>query len=167
MARQSWTPIAAGFDVPNRDRLLAPASRVEEWPGLELRTDVDQLVDYLPNNIGARLCSLLMKRAVDGSIGPLDEVQWLPASVVDRSGNANEYFVLHPRAAGLLNAAESVVGGDFVVKPVFSKAKLRGRNVLRVPDSTLTLVVTERVRRALVNAECSGVDFEEPAVRAS
>lgn len=165
---EPWVPVALGVDDPRRDRLLASAFQIEEWPGLELRADADELVDYLPNNVGVRLCSSRMKSTIDRSIGASDDVQWLPASVLHGSNRTSPYFVLHlPGTHDFLNDAESVVVGDFVVKPVFSSAKVGDRNVLSVPGSTVTLIVTDRVRHALLASECSGVDFEQAAVRAS
>lgn len=162
-----WMPVAVGVDDPKRDRQLASASRIGEWDVLELRADADDLVDYLPNNVGVRLCSPRMRSTIEASIGPSDQVQWLPANVSDRSEQTNPYFVLHlPGMLDFLDQAESVFVGDFVVKPVFSWAKVGGRNLLRVPDSTVTLIVTERVRHALLASECSGIDFEKAAARA-
>ena len=56
-----WMPIAVGIDDPHGGRLLASASRVDDWPGLELRADVDLLLDYLPNK-RRRTAAPLMKR---------------------------------------------------------------------------------------------------------
>lgn len=163
---QPWVPVAVGTDDPQRDRQLASSSRVEEWHELALVSDADDLVDYLPNNVGVRLCSPRMRAAIDSSVGPLDKLQWLPATVSDRSGTTNPYSVLHlPGPHDFLDEAESVVVGDFVVKPVFSWAKVRGRTVLRVPESTVTLIVTDAVRDSLLTAACSGIDFEKAAAR--
>lgn len=105
-----------------------------------------------------------MRKVVDQVLGPMDSVQWLRSIVVDLFGTEHPYFVLHlPENLDVLDDARAGKVGDFVVKPVFSVVKSNGHNLMRVPESIATLIVSEELRHALLTATCTGVEFEEAA----
>lgn len=157
-------PVAEATDDPFRDRALASSNSVHDWQVLRLTIDSDTLVDYQPNNAGVRLCSKRMRHVIDGVLGPRDHAQWLPAVVADVFGVEHGYNVMHvPDLDDVLDDDASLVVDGFTVKPVLSIAKTEGRNVMRVPESILTLIVSEKVRQAILNAGCSGINFEKAA----
>lgn len=86
--------VAEGLDDPERDRLLCGRDQVQDWSAPRLVVESDELVDYLPNNLGVRLCSMRMRDLIDANL-PRDRVQWLPAEVIDIYGTSHDYFVLH------------------------------------------------------------------------
>jgi hypothetical protein len=162
---EGWVPVGVGTYDPKRSLVLARAAEVDDWPPLEVAVEADELIDYLPNNVGPPLCSERMRGVIEQALGPLDHVQWLPAVVVDIFGTKHSYFVLHlPDDVDILDEAKSIiVDEDVVVKPVISLAKVKSRNLVRVRKSS-TLFLTEQLRQVLYAAHCSGVDFERAAV---
>ncbi|MGH2445065.1 MAG: imm11 family protein [Candidatus Limnocylindria bacterium] len=153
--------VAEGSDDPERDRLLSGRDPVQVWSAPRLVVESDELVDYLPNNLGVRLCSRRMRDLIDANLGPRDSVQWLPAEVIDIFGAGHDYFVLHmPGDDDVLNESHSIFSGDFVVKPVIEAEKVRGRQMFRLPEAMLTALVTRELQAKLADAAMTGVHFE-------
>ena len=141
--------------------MLAGTDPIDDWCPLHLAVKVDHLVDYLPNNLGVRLCSGRMRDVIDRNHGPRDEIQWLAAEVADVFERSHDYFVLHlPGAEDALDEKRSIMVGDVVVKPVIDAKKVTGRSLLRVPGASLTLFVSDAVRRALLKAGMTGFHFD-------
>jgi hypothetical protein len=158
---EEWVPVAEGDDDPQRDALLASSDPVVDWRTPVLRLTSAEVLDYLPNNIGVRLCSPHMRGVIDGAISDEDEIQWLPAVVNVPSGPRQPYFVLHlPGELDILDNEKSIWVDGFVVKPVFDLGKVRERSLIRPPAAELTLIVSDRMRIALLAAACSGLAFE-------
>jgi len=155
-----------GFYDRERDRLLMARDRVRDWSTPRLEVESDELVDYHPNDLGMRLCSPRMRDVIDAGSGPKDDLQWLPAEVVDIFGTAHDYFILHlPGDDDVLNKVRSIlVGEDSVVKPVLSAEKVEGRQLLRCPGAALTWFVSTDLRRKLEAAGITGVHFEKAPV---
>jgi hypothetical protein len=158
---EASVPVAEGVDDPERDRLLSGRDRVQDWSVPRLKVESDELVDYLPNNLGIRLCSVRMRDLIDVHLAPGDSVQWLPAEVVDIYGTGHDYFVLHiPGDDDVLNGSRSIMAGDFVVKPVIDVDKVKGRHMFRLPEAMLTVFVSAELKRVLSEAAITGAHFE-------
>ncbi len=155
-------PVAHGVDDPDRDALLAEPGRVVGWPGLQLSC-AGELVDYLANDVGVRLCSTPLRAVVDQAQAS-EAIQWLPASVVDGNGREHAYHVLHlSEVPDVLDRALTLwVGEDFVVKPVVSRSKAAPHQIFGVPGGG-RLIVADAVRRAVQARALTGIDFERVA----
>jgi hypothetical protein len=158
-------PVAYGRVDPSRDQLLAEPGYVRRWTALELVVRTTDLTDYLPNNVGVRLCSRRLRDVLDLRRSGEDEVQWLEAVVVDASGRTHDYYVLHlPSHPDVLDEARTIrVGRDFVVKPVISRGQARNHCVFSFPGAAIRLIVADEVKVAIERARCTGVTFEAVA----
>lgn len=158
---QASVRVAEALDDPKRDRLLSGRDPVQDWSAPRLTIESDELVDYLPNSLGVRLCSRRMRDLIDANLGPSDIVQWLPTEVVDIYGTSHDYLVLHlPGDDDVLNESRSIMAGDFVVKPVIDARKVKDRQVFRLPEAMLTAFVSGEMRAKLADAAITGVHFE-------
>jgi Immunity protein family (Imm11) len=158
-------PVAYGTDDPERDQLLAEPGHVDNWPELKLAVHGGQPTDYLANNVGARLCSVLLRDLLDQRRSSDDEVQWLDVEVVDQIGTKHNYYLLHLVShPDVLDPQRTIrARGEFVVKPVLSRARVGNHRVLSFPGATTRLIVADDVKRAIEGAACTGVDFEAVA----
>lgn len=154
-------PVAYGDDAPGRDKVLDEPGRVADWPGLELSVRGGGPTDYLANNLGVRLCSSLLRGVLEQQRGPEDDLQWLPAIVIDETGTRRPYFVLHLTShPDVLDPQRTIwAKGSFVVKPVLSRQKVDGHRVFSFPGASIRLVIAEPVKTAIQRAACTGVDF--------
>lgn len=153
--------VGEGSDDPGRDRAFSGRDPVQDWSAPRLVVESDDLVDYLPNNIGVRLCSKRMRDLIDANLGAGDRIQWLRAEVVDIFGTSHDYFVMHmPGHDDVLNESRSIMAGDFVVKPVIDAEKVRGRQIFRLPEAMLTAFVSRELKEKMADAAITGVHFE-------
>lgn len=154
-------PIAYAADDPDRDHLLAEPGTVENWRPVDLEVEGGEPTDYLPNNVGVRLCSAHLRDVLERQRGHDDLFQWLEMHVIDETGTKHPYFALHlPSYPDVLDPRRTITArGSFVVKPVLSGGKLAGHHVFAFEGATVRLVIADAVRRAIVAAGCTGVDF--------
>jgi hypothetical protein len=159
-------PVAYGADDAGRDQVLEEPGEVADWLPVELEVRGGDPTDYLANNIGMRLCSARLRDVVEQQRGDGDQLQWLEVQVVDESGVKHRYFVLHvPTHPDVLDPRRTIWAGEsFVVKPVLSRDKLQGLRVFSFAGATTRLVVADVVRRAILDAGCTGVDFAKAPV---
>ena len=157
----SATSRACGDDNFDRDRLLAEPGRVEDWPGLPLSLEGAAL-DYLPNNVGVRLCSTRLRDVVEAVRDRDDSMQWLSVSVTDPDGTVLPYWALHfVRHPEVLHEERTIrARGDFVVKPVVDSTRAARHQLFAFPGATTRMIVSQRARDAIVDAGCTGVVFE-------
>lgn len=146
---EGWMPFATAIGDPQQDLELAYVNKIPSWEPLRFAVESHDLVDYLPNNLEIRLCSLRMRQVIDRNLASKDSVQWLSAEVVDGLGNSHNYFVLH-----LPGRADSLEKLNMV------RAKRVRRNLFRVPGARLLLFVSFELREALINEGCTGLSFE-------
>jgi len=101
---------------------LPDSGTVEDWQTLILELVEGDFADYLPSNLGCRLCSKRLKDLLESHASSVDELQWLP--VIVREGTEQRpYSILHfPNPPDVLNKEKSIFARDFVVKPVLSEA---------------------------------------------
>lgn len=153
-------PVAHGIYDAELGPLLAEPGTVEDWQPLELDLEDQVSTDYLANDIGIRLCSPRLRAVLDSKRGAKDQLQWLAALVRDRQG-AREYSILHfPDLPDVLDPQRTIKArGWFVVKPVIALNSTDGHTVFSFAGAKTRVIVSDTVRRAIIEAECSGVDF--------
>ena len=168
MLDEDWAGVALGRDNPELDDILAAAGPVENWEAPRLDVWSGEMTDYLPSNIGLRLCSARLKDAIDSAANNPQHLEWLPAPVVaSETGATHPYAVLHlTEILDVLNTNESVMARqDFVLTPVLDSSKLNGESIFIFSGGDQRVVVSAGVRRAIMEAECTGVGFIEVQVR--
>ncbi len=139
---------------------LPDAGKVENWKPIVLELKDGGYPDYLASNLGCRLCSERLKAILADNASPSDVLEWL--EVVVKSGSmARPYFILHfPEPADVLDRNESTLVDDFVVKPVLADAAAKGHHVFAYPKcGCLPLFVSDNVRRKILTANCTGIEF--------
>jgi hypothetical protein len=94
---EATVPVAEGADDADRDRLLSGRDPVQDWSAPRLVVESDELVDYLANNLGVRLCSKRIRDLIDANLSPRDTVQWLPANSSTSLENATTLRLAHSR----------------------------------------------------------------------
>jgi hypothetical protein len=150
----------------SRGAQMASRDRAATWTPvtLELR-DADRPLDYLANTLGVRLCSPRLREVIDAERGPRDSVEWLPATVTDPAGVPHPYFVLHTLAdADVLDPERTLTGpSGSPIRPVVDPRRVTDEQVMSFPGASVRLIVTDRVRRAIERAGCTGVRFSAVA----
>lgn len=145
-------------------RFLPDRGSVDEWVAPTLDLVEGTFPDYLSSDLSVRLCSDRMRHILQSSASPTDVLQWLPVQVL-RGDDARDYWVLHFPEPVCALGKQTIWQGDFVVKPVLSKARLRGHAVLTYPGAEgVALVVNEKARNALALASCTGFECALTAV---
>jgi hypothetical protein len=162
---EEWVPVAHGAYDPARNRALFQPTRVERWEPLRLRVESGKLVDQLPSNVGGRFCSERMRAVIDQHRGPLDELEWLPATVVDNSGVEHPYWVLHLLGeSDFVDRSSSIMVRGFVVKAVLDSRKVAGRHLLRFSGDSQRWIVSDQLRSAFAEAGCVGLTYTKVPV---
>ena len=162
------------------DRLFSEAGRIDpgdlpelqwqwlsaEWPVPDIPVPVDAL----------RVVRPAVREILDAHRGPADDVQWLPASILDASGRRLEAWVLHlPTHVDLLHEDATTWGPSHSpIRYVYDSAKLsghtmtvysrpartlrRGGQVIHVSSriSSSPLVIAEAVADELRRANVTG-----------
>lgn len=167
MLDEDWAGVALGRDDPELDDILAAPGPVESWDPPPLNVWSGEMTDYLPSNIGLRLCSARLKDAIDAAANNPEHLQWLPAPVAaSETGATHPYSVLHlTEILDVLDAESVMARQDFVVTPVLDSSKLKGESVFIFSGGDQRVVVSADVRRSILGAECTGVGFTEVRVR--
>ena len=157
-------PVAEGdFDHYIRRRKGKPGL-IEEWVDQEYRLTGGGFSDYQAELRGLRLCSEKLREVIESGRGASDDVQWLPAQVIDSKGEQRPYWVLHfpEDPQSLLDIEQSTFGplGE-VVRGALDPAKAAARNVLPDPNgSFVTFLVSSALRDAILAAGCEGLEME-------
>lgn len=118
--------------------------------------------DYQPEVRGLRLCSERLREALSSNKAASDLLQWLPVLVRGQNDEERRYWVLHFLAVkDILCYDRSMYEGGVAV-PIIYLDKIGDHEVFASPDGNpLPFVVSERVRDALVNAGCRGLEFRK------
>ena len=141
--------------------LLPYSGTVDDWdvPTLDLREG--GFADYQPSNLVVRLCSARLRNVLEQQKSAYDIFQWLDV-VVESPAERRTYYILHfPEPPDVLDADKTLfAGGDFVVKPVFSRAKVSAHSVFSyVKGGGLSLFVSSDVRSVLESHGLTGMQF--------
>lgn len=141
-----------------------PGQKIVDWQPLHFTLREGGFADYLADNIGARLCSVRLRRIVDKNLAADDRVQWLEATVA-HGKEIRPYWILHfPEYIPVLDREKSImVGSKIVVKPVLSAARLHGHNICSLCYGTRCFV-SSRLKRMVEAAQCTGVGFSKVPV---
>lgn len=147
---------------------------IENWQIIPfiLRKERGELADFLGSNICHRLCSPRLKDVIDQNVTPNDiPIQWLPVSITkEKTGESFDYFYLHfPEVCNCLDEEETIYE-DFLGKPRvqvahYSLAKIQDKSIFNCPSfEKLTTVVSKNLRKAIMDAGCTGLKFEQTIV---
>lgn len=139
------------------------SSVIQKWtpPVFELRDG--GLADYLPNDMGWRLCSEKLRALILNEAGK-NSVLWLPVEVIANKMK-HTYFVLHFSSfPDVLNLQKSILASQFVVKAVLDKAKVSNEKIFSFKSELTRLVVSESLMNRIMEANCTGVEFSKVPV---
>lgn len=134
--------------------------------------DLDEssnMFDYLANTLAWPLVSERLKSVIVENLEGGESVRWIRSCV--RYGNDRVlYFIPEfPVVIDVIDRKKSVMAGDQVVRPHISLEKAKGLNLFpRCNDRftiSVSLFVSDRLRKAIVKAGLSGMTFT--SVRAS
>jgi len=143
-----------------RERFYDPAPIVE---GPEIIWSWDApapMRDWCPAITRTPVFSRRMADVVRTHIGPLDAVEWVAATVLTPDGATHKYemphFLEYPDIYDEL-ATEWGPSG-LPTRWVLSREKLQGRHFVARWRSAGTVIISEVMRTALIEAEVTGVD---------
>jgi len=110
---------------------------------------------------GVRVISPVMKDILDSHRTSEDEIQWVPATVVDPEGRALPHWVPHfPQQLDLYDHEQSTFGPNGLpIRYVLSASKLASHAVTIMGAKAMTFVLAERVVDDLKNAGCIGLMY--------
>lgn len=146
--------------------LLPLQGTVADWKPLTLTLASRHLADYLPNDLGVRMCSQKMRKVLSAQASATDTLQWLDV-VVSSPGGVNSYSILHfPEPSDVIDLGSSVRAGNFVIKAVLSLERTRGHTVFTYQGAeSMQWFVSDAVKRILVSEGCDGLKLiRAPAV---
>ena len=134
---------------------------VKEWETKHFSLKDGKYADYLPANIGCRLCSVKLHDVLEGCRSKKDILQWLDAEVKSEAGEKRRYYILHfPELEDLLNKTKSKYVRNILTKHVIDNQACAGHEVFSyIGGSKLSFVVSQKVREELKNAGCSGLVY--------
>jgi len=145
---------------PELDRRLRAGGECAEWRTLPFELEQGVVIDYLPNSRALRLCSQRLRDVLERERGDADVIQWLSATVTNGAGGTLPYWILHfPTVPEVINKARSIFSGPVLVKAVLDLTLVAEHRVFSRPHDTVSLIVADKVRRAIANAGCAGMEF--------
>ena len=105
------------------------------------------------------LLSPRLKEALDSNLTARDDVQWLPADVIDQAGSRREFWIPHfATSHSVLDAHETDWGPDgFPIRWVISEASAAGLAAFRIPGVGSTIVLRRDVFQRLPD-DLIGID---------
>lgn len=146
---------------PVLDLGLTQPEEFSGWTPLPFSLTEGEALDYLGNNVGVRLCSPKL-RAIIERFSPPGRIQWLEAPVSGEGTESVSYSILHfIENPDVIDWDASIVAGSnrSIVKAVLLGDQLEGEDVFGFGTGTLRIVVSNRVRDAIVEAGCTGIEF--------
>lgn len=131
---------------------------IKEWQTKYFTLRNGEYTDYLPA-IGCRLCSEKMREILERCKSEKDVLQWLDAEVESETGEKRRYFILHfPVLEDVLDKKKSKYVKNILTKQVINPEACVGHEVFSYPEeSTLSFVVSQKVREELKKAGCRGL----------
>ena len=146
---------------PDLDRQLRAGGQVSDWSVRSYQLEEGVVIDYLPNSDAFRMCSDRLRDVLDHERGDGDVLQWLQAVVTDPGGGDLTYWVLHfPESPDVINRERSIFsGGDHMIKAVLDMELVVDHRVFSFPHNSVSLVISDSVRRAIGAAGCGGMEF--------
>ncbi len=150
--------------------LVASVQNLNELPFL-LNLYEGRLQDYQANSLTWPLMSEKMKRIVESNLKGPEGISWLSASVATIAGKQVAYNI--PRFKSKLDVlslqeTKYIAGTDQILKPVFSRDKIKNYSFFHLPSMfwqiTSLIYVDEETKKKLEKAALSGLAFERAAV---
>ncbi len=141
--------------------LLPKQGLVKEWKTKYFSLKNGGYTDYLPANIGCRLCSEKMRDILDRCKSEKDVLQWLNAEVESETGEKRHYFILHfPVLEDVLDKKKSKYVRNILTNQVINPKACVGHDVFSyIEESTISFIVSQRVREELKKAGCKGLVY--------
>ena len=138
--------------------LLYDGHGVKEWGTKHFSLKDGGYTDFLPANIGCRLCSKKLRDILEKCKSEKDVLQWLDAEVESEAGEKRKYFILHfPELVELLDIKKSKYIGGVLTKQVIEAKRCVGHEVFSYKEcSSLSFVVSEKVRNEIKKENCRG-----------
>jgi hypothetical protein len=139
--------------------------RVKNWKILEFELRKGIFTDYLPNNVGARMCSQKLRCIIDDIRTLRDDIQWLDA-IVKSSNITKIYYILHfPRLYKVLDLKYSVFDEDGLIKPILRADAFKERHLCSIPDKYgVQWYISKQLKEQIVKAKCSCISFTKMKV---
>jgi hypothetical protein len=160
--------VALSDDEVDRVLLLWDRGVVTEWTPVEFCIQYGEWEgragDFVPNDLGWRLCSQRMQKLLDDLRSDADKVQWLPSYVTDLDGRRTKHFVLHfPETSDILNLepGETIYDeeSEVLIRPCISLEKAEGRRIFNIRGLQSATIVHASVKKALEESGIEGVEF--------
>ncbi len=145
---------------------------IESWQPIPFtkRKEDGELADFLSSDVCKRICSPKLKQVIDQNLTSKDIlIQWLPVMITkEENGDAFDYFYLHfPEVCDSLDEEETISDPDpdwpIIQDPYFSLEKIDGKSICNCRGSS-TLIMSKDLRKAIMEAECTGLKFEQTIV---
>lgn len=158
-----------GVARTSMDALVLVDADTTPWARPTFELEDGEFCDYPTNENGWPLCSERLRRVVDDTRAPDDEVRWLPATIVGPGKESRGYFVLDVRMRlDCLDRQRSIImSDDRVVKPVLDLSAIGGHRLFSWPGTGWRYIaISEEVREAIAHARCTGVAPFEAATNA-
>lgn len=151
-----------GVAFADREELffLPDPGIVKDWEPMTLELRDGEFADFQADNLGCRLCSDRLKRILEEHASPDDDLQWLPVTV--RQGRKRRaYWILHfPNPPDIVNKKKSVYDYGSLTDLVLLESRIGGHQVFSYPTGgQLPLLISEKVKRAIQAARCTGMEF--------
>jgi len=125
------------------------------------------LADIIGNDMFAPLVSPVVREVVQQAKGLRDEVHWLPVQLMRGGQDLGTYYLLHlPYRYKVLVVKHEVLTttGELGKRAPLSLSALDHHQVFtyltEVPALRFDVVVSERVRNAMLDADLTGIGFE-------
>lgn len=139
--------------------------RVKKWKtlGFELRNGI--YTDYLPNNVGARLCSQKLENIIEMTRTSKDDIQWLDA-VVKSGDTLKDYYILHfPKLYEVLDLKYSIIDEGIIIKPILRSDAFRERHICSLPDKYgVEWYISKYLKAQIVKSKCTCISFTKMKV---
>lgn len=119
----------------------------------------DELADWCPATSIARLFSPRMAEVVQANLGPKDQVQWIPATVLTPDGQSHPRLIPHFLAQPSLideRARDWWMTGVYTDQ-VLSRTKAEGRHFTGRVNAAGSIVVSATMLDALLDANLTGI----------
>lgn len=148
-------------------RLQFQPGRVEAWPDLRWSVRTELGPDWVWTVDAIRLVSPTVRAVIEAEAGPRDDIQWLPATVVSARGTEQPYWVPHfPTWHDVLDHELTTWDpNQMPIRWVLSASKVVGLSVFVIPRSSLRVVASDAVVRALQHTRASGFSVEPARIR--
>ena len=142
--------------------ILSEGKYCNDWNTVPFYLRGGGFADYQTNDLDWPLCSAKLKSIIDTISSPLDHIQWLSAKVISLDGVEREYFILHlPERVDAVDRQKSIRADAFIIRPYFIIRAIGDHQVFSFPGGEFSVIVSEKVRNAILLNRCVGIDFRE------